>query len=66
MSKANPSLNLIDTKGLATAINKPISAVQRMARLRLIPSIRIGHRTRLYDVEAVRRALLKRTTHELD
>ena len=59
-------LNLVNTKKMAKQIDKPISAVQRMARMRIIPSVRIGWRTRLYDPEAVRRALLKRTIREVD
>jgi hypothetical protein len=60
------NLNLVDTRGMAAAISKPVSTIQRWARMRIIPSIKAGHRTRLYDPAAVRRALLKRTTRELD
>lgn len=59
-------LNLVNTKGMAKQLGKPVSAVQRLARMRIIPSIQLGHRSRLYDVESVRRALLKRTVRELD
>jgi hypothetical protein len=59
-------LNLVNTKKMAAQIDKPVSAVQRMARMRIIPSIRVGWRTRLFDPEAVRRALLKRTVHEVE
>jgi hypothetical protein len=59
-------LNLVNTKKMAKQIDKPVSAVQRMARMRIIPSIRVGWRTRLFDPEAVRHALLKRTVHEVE
>ena len=59
-------LKFLDTKGMAAELNKPVSAVQRMARMRIIPSIRIGWRTRLFDREQVHRALLKRTIREVD
>lgn len=49
----------LNTKELAADLNKPISTVQRWARMRLIPCIRLGHRTRLYDPERVRAALQK-------
>lgn len=58
-------LNFLNTKGLAAELGVPVSAVQRWARMRVIPSIRAGWRTRLYDPEAVRRALQKRTVHEV-
>jgi len=59
-------LNLVNTKKMAKQIDKPVSAVQRMARMRIIPSIRLGWRSRLFDPEAVRCALLKKTIRELD
>jgi hypothetical protein len=59
-------LNLLDTKGMAADIGRPVSAVQRWARMRIIPSIQVGWRTRLFDPDAVRRALLKKTISELD
>jgi hypothetical protein len=59
-------LNLVNTKKMAKQLDKPVSAVQRLARMRVIPSIQVGWRTRLYDPEAVRRALLKKTVRELD
>jgi len=59
-------LNLVNTKGMAEQLGRPVSAVQRWARMRIIPSIQVGWRTRLFDPEAVRRALLKKTVRELD
>ena len=59
-------LNLVNTKKMAKQLDKPVSAVQRLARMRVIPSIQVGWRTRLYDPEAVRLALLKKTVRELD
>lgn len=64
MNKAKQSLNLTDTKGMAKAANKPVSTIQRWSRMRIIPSISVGHRSKLYDVEAVKRALLNRTIRE--
>jgi len=52
---------LLSAKELAAEYNKPVSTIQRWSRQRLIPSIQLGHRTQLFDREAVRRALLKRT-----
>jgi len=52
---------LMTTKQLAEEYDKPISTIQRWARRRIIPSIQVGHRTQLFDQEAVHRALLKRT-----
>jgi len=57
---------LLSTRQLAAEIERPVSAVQRWARMRLIPSIRIGWRTQYFDPEAVRRALLKKTIRELE
>ena len=57
---------LLTTEEIAKKYRKPISTIQRWARLRLIPSIQLGHRSRLYDEAAVRRALLKKTVPELD
>jgi len=34
--------------------------------MRIIPSIRVGWRTQLFDEEKVDRALLKRTVNELE
>lgn len=39
--------------------------VVRLARRRVIPQIRLGYRTRLYDLEACRAALAKRTIKAL-
>ncbi|HEY2711078.1 MAG TPA: helix-turn-helix domain-containing protein [Chthoniobacterales bacterium] len=55
---------LVTTKELAEEYRQPVSTIQRWARSRLIPSIRLGHRKQLFDPEAVRRALLKRTIKE--
>ena len=57
-------LNLLKTKPLAAEIGVPVSCVQRWARTRLIPSIRAGWRTRLFDPEAVRAALDRLTVRE--
>ena len=54
-------LSYLSTKELAAELGRPMSCVQRWARMRLIPSVRAGHRTRLYDPEAVRMALDKLT-----
>jgi DNA-binding transcriptional MerR regulator len=54
------------TKEIAARYEKPIPTIQRWARMRIIPSIQLGHRTRLYDAEAVHRAILKRTVHEVE
>jgi DNA-binding transcriptional MerR regulator len=58
--------NPITAKELALEYNKPVSTIQRWARLKIIPCIQLGHRTRLYDREAVRRALLKKTIRETE
>jgi DNA-binding transcriptional MerR regulator len=58
--------NLVTTKQIAKEYDKPVSAVRRWARMRIIPSIQVGWRTRLFDPEAVRRALLKKSVRELD
>jgi hypothetical protein len=57
---------LVTTKAIAEEYEKPVSAVQRWARMRIIPSIQVGWRTRLFDPEAVRRALLKKTIREIE
>jgi excisionase family DNA binding protein len=49
------------TEEIADRYNKPVSTIQRWARKKIIPSIRVGHRTRLYNAEAVERALRKMT-----
>lgn len=55
---------LLTTKQLARRRQKPISAIQRWTRMKIIPVIDCGFRTKLYDEEAVERALLKRTVRE--
>ena len=55
------SLAYLSTKELATELGRPVSCIQRWARMRLIPCVRAGWRTRLYDPEAVRIALDKLT-----
>jgi len=57
-------LDFLTTKTLAAELGVPVSAVQRWARMRIIPSIRPGWRTRLYDVAAVKAALEKLTVKE--
>jgi hypothetical protein len=52
---------LVETKAIAQEYKKPISTIQRWVRLGIIPSIQIGHRTWLFDPEAVRKALLEKT-----
>jgi excisionase family DNA binding protein len=59
-------MKLFTTKELAADLNKPESTILRWARMRVIPSIQLGWRTRLYDPEAVRAALLKRTVRETE
>jgi DNA-binding transcriptional MerR regulator len=54
-------LQFLDTSGLAKELKKPDSTIQRWARMKIIPSIRVGWRTRLYDPDAVRKALEKLT-----
>jgi hypothetical protein len=56
---------LVGTKDIAKEYDRPISAIQRLGRLKIIPVIKLGHRTHLYDPEAVRKALLKKTIKEL-
>jgi DNA-binding transcriptional MerR regulator len=56
---------LVGTKDIAEEYDKPISAVQRWARMGIIPVVKVGHRTRYYDPEAVRKALLRKTVKEL-
>jgi DNA-binding transcriptional MerR regulator len=58
-------LNLLNSRELAVECGKPVSTIQRWARQRIIPSIPVGWRTRLFDPEAVRKALLKKTVKEL-
>lgn len=58
-------LNFLTTKALAEELNVSVSSVQRLARMRVIPSIRAGWRTRLYDPEAVRKALQKLSVPEI-
>jgi hypothetical protein len=50
---------------LARQWDKPVSTIRRWTRLRIIPVIDAGFRTKYYDPEAVKRALLKRTVKEL-
>lgn len=52
-------MNLLTTKGLAGELDKPVSTVRRWSRMGLIPVIKVGWRTRLYDPERVRAALQK-------
>jgi hypothetical protein len=54
--------SLVNTKTIATEYGRSNAAIMRWARERIIPSIRLGWRTRLYDPESVRAALLKRMT----
>src|SRR4051794_23919175 len=54
-------LHFLTTKQLADQMGKPVSTIQRWARIGIIPSIQAGWRTRLYDPEAVRSALLRLT-----
>jgi hypothetical protein len=61
---AKTAARLVTTKQIADNYNKPISAIQRWVRQGIIPSIPVGHRTQLFDPEAVHRALLKRTIKE--
>jgi hypothetical protein len=56
---------LLTAPELARQWNKPVSAIRRWSRLRIIPHVDAGFRTKYYDPEAVRRALLKRTIKEL-
>lgn len=49
----------LSTKELAGELNKPISTVQRWARMRLIPHMSLGHRTKLYALDKVLAALQK-------
>lgn len=49
----------LTTKEMAADLNKPTSTIQRWARTRLIPSMRVGWRTRLFDPDRVRAALQK-------
>lgn len=53
------NLRLLDTKEIAEEMQKPRSTIQRWARQGLIPSVRAGWRTRLYDPEAVKQALMR-------
>ncbi len=46
---------------IAEHLGEPLYTIRKWARTRLIPSIRLGHRTRRYDLEAVKAALVKRT-----
>ena len=55
------NLTYLTTKGLAAELGVPVSCVQRWARMRIIPCVRAGWRTRLYDPERVRIALDKLT-----
>jgi excisionase family DNA binding protein len=55
---------LVNAKTIADEYQKPKSTIQRWARKGLIPCIRMGWRTLLFDPEAVHRALLKKTVPE--
>ncbi|MBA2271364.1 MAG: helix-turn-helix domain-containing protein [Chthoniobacterales bacterium] len=57
--------NYLTTKELAKEIGRPVSTIQRWTRMRVIPQIRAGWRTRLYDPSAVRRALEKLSVTEV-
>jgi hypothetical protein len=59
-------VNLLSTKEMAKDIEKPVSVIQRWARMRLIPVVKVGWRSQYFDPEAVRKALLKRTVRELE
>lgn len=52
-------MHFLDTKALAAELKKPVSTIRRWARMRIIPSVRVGWRTRLYDPERVKGALQK-------
>jgi hypothetical protein len=52
---------LVPTKAIAQEYEKPISTIQRWVRRGIILSIQVGHRTWLFDPEAVRKALLEKT-----
>jgi hypothetical protein len=56
---------LLDTKQMAADIEKPVAMVQRWARMRLIPVVKVGWRSQFFDPDAVRKALLKKTVREL-
>jgi len=59
-------LEFLTTREMAAEVQKPVSTIQRWSRERLIPFINAGWRTKLYDPEAVRKALLKKTVKELN
>ena len=48
---------LVSTKEQARILNRPVSTIQRWARMQIIPSIKIGWRTQLFDPEKVLAAL---------
>jgi hypothetical protein len=56
---------LVNTKAIAAEYGRTQKVIMRWARERIIPSIRLGWRTRLYDPAAVRKALLRRETKEI-
>jgi hypothetical protein len=56
---------LVTVKVIADEYERPISTIRRWARQRIIPCVQVGWRTKLFDPEAVRRALMKKTVREL-
>jgi len=52
---------LLTAQELARQWKKPVSAIRRWTRLRVIPHVSVGFRSKYYDPQAVKDALLKRT-----
>jgi excisionase family DNA binding protein len=62
----NKKLDLMTTREVAADIGRPVSTIQRWMRDRKIPYIDVGWRTKLFDPEEVRKALLRKTVRELE
>jgi DNA-binding transcriptional MerR regulator len=59
----NPTQQIADlrtTKQLAKECRKPISTIQRWTRQGIIPCVELGWRTKFYDRQAVRDALMRK------
>jgi excisionase family DNA binding protein len=59
-------LDLMTTREIAADIRRPVSTIQRWMRERKIPYIDAGWRTKLFNPEDVRKALLRKTVRELE
>jgi hypothetical protein len=50
---------LLDTKELAAELNRPIRQIRGFVSAKKIPVLKIGHRTNLFELEKVQKALAR-------